>query len=160
MGGTERALLDLVERGKIRAWGVSNFDQPAMDQVWRRGATPACATNQVLYNLNRRGIEWDLLPAARSAGMPLMAYSPLDQANVLDRTALKAAATAIGTTPAALALAWVLRQPEVIAIPKSSRADRVQDFRAALDLSLPPEVLTTLDRAFPAPTRKTPLEVL
>jgi diketogulonate reductase-like aldo/keto reductase len=157
---TEAALLDLVQRGKIRDWGVSNFDGSAMTALWQRRPTPACATNQVLYNLSRRGIEWDLLPGAERAGMPLMAYSPLDQAHVLSHPAVASAATALATTPAAVALAWVLRHPTMVTIPKTAVPARVTEFRAALDLVLPSEVLTALERAFPAPTRKTPLEVL
>ncbi|TAD90339.1 MAG: aldo/keto reductase [Alphaproteobacteria bacterium] len=157
---TRAAFADLVRAGKIRHWGVSNFDPAQMRGVWDGPAGADCATDQVLYNLDRRGIEWDLLPEARRRAMPVMAYSPLEQARLLRHDALVRAGRELGTSAAAVALAWLLAQPGVIPIPKSSSVERVQEFRTALDLTLPGEITDRLDRAFPPPRAATPLAVL
>jgi len=144
----------LVASGKIRRWGVSNFDVDDMDEL----AAPACATNQVLYNLEERGIEFDLLPAAQRDALPVMAYSPVGCGGGLLRDrALADIAARLGASPARVALSWVLRQPGVIAIPKATDPVHVRDNRAALDLFLPPEILRELDQAFPPPRSKRPL---
>jgi diketogulonate reductase-like aldo/keto reductase len=151
--------LDAFERlmrdGKIRHWGVSNFDVGDMDDLPQRAVT-----NQVLYNLMRRGVEYDLLPWCRDRGIPVMAYSPLEQGRLLKNTTLKAVADRLSATPAQVALAWVLRQRGVMAIPKASHVDHLRENRAALRIELSPSDLAELDRAFPVPTRKSPLEML
>ena len=146
----------LQKAGKIRRWGVSNFDVDDLEEA----ASPAIATNQVLYNLRRRGIEFDLLPWCRDHGMPVMAYSPLEQGRLLEHRALAAIARRRDTTLAQIALAWVLRHRDVIAIPKASTIERVRENRAALDIELDPDDLRELDEAFPPPRRKIPLEML
>jgi diketogulonate reductase-like aldo/keto reductase len=117
-------------------------------------------TNQVLYNLSRRGIEYDLLPWCRAKGIPVMAYSPLEQGRLAKNRSLQRVATRLNATQAQVALAWVLRQKGVVAIPKGGRLEHVRENRAALDLQLAPEDLAELDEAFPPPTRKKPLEMI
>ena len=157
---TVRGFEDLAAAGKIRAWGVSNLD---LDEMTRLVALPggkACATNQVLYNLSRRGIEFDLLPWSQKRGMPVMAYSPVEQGRILGHKALRAVARRIGATPAQVALAWVLRQDGVVAIPKAATLSHVRENRAAQDVRLGKEDLAALDRAFSPPSSPTPLEMI
>jgi diketogulonate reductase-like aldo/keto reductase len=146
----------LRHRGLIRHWGVSNFDVSDMEQPGAASVT----TNQVLYNLNYRGIEYDLLPWCSTRRVPIMAYSPIDEGRLISHPVLESLASEHAATPAQVALAWVLRQPNVIAIPKSGDADHVVDNRAALDLHLTQDDLARLDVAFPPPTRRIPLEML
>ncbi|MEU9923112.1 aldo/keto reductase [Streptomyces griseoluteus] len=150
---------DLMEAGKIRYWGVSNFDVAGMTELTALPGGDAVAVDQVLYNLSRRGIEWDLLPWCREAGVTVMAYSPIEQGRLLGVEALEAVARALGATPAQVALAWVLQQG-VAAIPRSGSPDHVRENRGAVDLRLPTEALDILDRAFPPPSGPTPLEML
>ncbi|MFF9391308.1 MULTISPECIES: aldo/keto reductase [Streptomyces] len=150
---------DLMEAGKIRYWGVSNLDVAAMTELIALPGGDAVAVDQVLYNLSRRGIEWDLLPWCREAGVTVMAYSPIEQGRLLGTEALGAVARALGATPAQVALAWVLQQG-VAAIPRSGSPDHVRENRGAVDLRLPSEALDILDRAFPPPSGPTPLEML
>jgi diketogulonate reductase-like aldo/keto reductase len=150
----------LVQAGKIRHWGVSNLDIDDMEELAALPGGEACATNQVLYNLTRRGIEWDLLPWCRERAMPIMAYSPIEQGRLLRKKALKEVAARHGATPAQVALAWAMRDPLVIAIPKASDPQHVRENRAALQVQLTDSDLAGLDRAFPPPTRKQPLELL
>lgn len=154
------AFEELRRAGLIRSWGVSNFDTADMDELAALPGGGAVATNQVLYNLTRRGIEYDLLPWCRERGVPVMAYSPVEQGRLLGHRVLGQVAREHGATPAQVALAWVLRREGVVAIPKAGTAAHVRENRAALDLRLSAENLVTLDRAFPAPTRPAPLEVL
>ena len=154
---------NILERdGKIRRWGVSNFDVDDMDELVAldNGAGARVVTNQVLYNLTRRGIEHDLLPWCRARGVPVMAYSPLEQGRLVKHKALRTVAGRVRATPAQVALAWILRQPGVIAIPKAGHVERVNENRGALDLDLAPDDLTELEAAFPAPARKIPLEMI
>ncbi|MEO9899631.1 aldo/keto reductase [Nisaea sp.] len=145
--------------GKIGGYGVSNFDVAEM-AAWEKAAGPgACQTDQVLYNLSRRGIEWDLVPWARERMIPLMAYSPLEQGRLQDES-LDFVADKHNVTAMQVALAWVLRDPSVMAIPKASNPTHVQANRAALDLVLDDDDLALLDRSFPAPRRKQALEIL
>lgn len=147
--------------GKILRWGVSNFDVDDMEDVTGLPEGAACATNQVLYNLEARGIEFDLLPWCQGRKMPVMAYSPLGQAGrLLRHPALAAVAARHATTPAVAALAWVLRQKGVIAIPKASTAAHVRANLAAASLVLGEQDLAELDRAFPPPRRKQALGML
>jgi diketogulonate reductase-like aldo/keto reductase len=145
--------------GKIADFGVSNFDRTDMEDAARldKGLT---GSNQVLYCLSRRGPEFDLLPWMRQRSIPLMAYSPLDQGGLLRKPALKKLALEAGCTPAQLALAWLLAQSGVVTIPKSSSRERVKENFAALDVELSAKVLAELDRAFPPPKGKQPLEML
>ncbi|MFJ5517207.1 aldo/keto reductase [Streptomyces griseoluteus] len=150
---------DLMEAGKIRYWGVSNLDVAAMTELTALPGGDAVAVDQVLYNLSRRGIEWDLLPWCREAGVTVMAYSPIEQGRLLGTEALEAVARALGATPAQVALAWVVQQG-VAAIPRSGSPGHVRENRGAVDLRLPSEALDILDRAFPPPSGPTPLEML
>ncbi|MGC5000272.1 aldo/keto reductase [Streptomyces sp. DT195] len=150
---------DLMEAGKIRHWGVSNLDVAEMVTLTALPGGDAVAVDQVLYNLTRRGIEWDLLPWCREAGVTVMAYSPVEQGRLLTVEALGAVARALGATPTQVALAWVLAQG-VAAIPRSGSPDHVRENRGAMDLHLPAEALDALDEAFPPPSGPTPLEVL
>ncbi|WP_055619027.1 aldo/keto reductase [Streptomyces sp. JHA19] len=150
---------DLMEAGKIRYWGVSNLDVADMTELATLPGGDAVAVDQVLYNLSRRGIEWDLLPWCREAEVTVMAYSPIEQGRILGAEALGAVARALGATPAQVALAWVLEQG-VSAIPRSGSPDHVRENRGAVDLRLPTEALEVLDEAFPPPTAATPLEML
>jgi diketogulonate reductase-like aldo/keto reductase len=156
---TFEAFHRLREAGKIADFGVSNFDRGDMEDAARldKGLT---GSNQVLYCLSRRGPEFDLLPLMRKRSIPLMAYSPLDQGGLLRKPALKKLADEAGCTPAQLALAWVLAQPGVVTIPKSSSRDRVRENFGALEVKLSPALLAGLDRAFPPPKGKQPLEML
>ena len=157
--GTFEAFHKLKAAGKIGDFGVSNFDRDDMEDAadLDRGLT---GSNQVLYCLSRRGPEFDLLPWMRQRSIPLMAYSPLDQGGLLGKPALQALSQEIGCTPAQLAIAWLLAQPGVVTIPKSSSRARVQENFAALDVTLTPQIAAELDRAFPPPRRKQPLEML
>jgi diketogulonate reductase-like aldo/keto reductase len=157
---TLEAFATLREAGKIRHWGVSNFDGDDMAQLVALEGGTAVATNQVLYNLTRRGIEYDLLPWSRTHAIPIMAYSPIEQGRLLTHPALGRIARAHAATAAQVALAWVLREPGVIAIPKAGTLAHVRENRAALDLRLSAEDLAVLDRAFPPPDGPQPLEVL
>lgn len=145
--------------GKILRWGVSNLDVDDLEELG--AALPGCATDQVLYNLGARGIEHDLLPFCGTRGMPLMAYSPVGQGGALLRhPALAKVAARHGRTPAQVALAWTLRGPGVISIPKATTAAHVRENAAARDLVLTGTDLADLDAAFPPPRRKRPLEML
>jgi diketogulonate reductase-like aldo/keto reductase len=143
--------------GKIAGWGVSNFDVADMAELASVRGGSACAANQVLYHVGERGIEWQLLPDARRAGIAIMAYCPLGQGELLDEPVIVRLAARHGVDPAAICLAYLLAKPGVIAIPKSARADRVRGFAAALQVKLAAEDLQSLDRAFPPPRRKAPL---
>jgi len=151
---------DLVRAGKIRYWGVSNFDVPDMQKVAALAGGTAVASNQVLYNLTRRGIEYDLMPWSTQRTMPIMAYSPLEQGRLMEAPEIGRIAAAHAATPAQIALAWVLRNESLIAIPKASTRGHVEQNRTALDIHLTPAELAVLDRAFPPPGRKMPLEMI
>jgi diketogulonate reductase-like aldo/keto reductase len=154
------AVVTLRRAGKIRNYGVSNFGIADMAELWSLPGGAETATNQVLYNLTRRSIEWDLLPWCRERGVPVMAYSPIEQGRLLRRRGLSELARRRGVTPARLALAWLLARQPVIVIPKAGRPEHVRENRAALDLELTPAELAELDRAFPPPDRAKPLEML
>lgn len=154
---TVEAFERLKEQGKIRHWGVSNFDSDDMEELLALPAGRNCAANQVLYNLNQRGIEWQLLPECRKREIPIMAYSPLAQGPLARHRALAPIARKHGVAPATIALAWTIRASGVIAIPKTSDRDRMRENAAAADLILDRDDLAALDRAFPPPARKHPL---
>jgi len=147
----------LLRAGKIRHHGVSNLDAEEMRDWSSLPEGAAVATDQVLYNLAERGIEWDLLPWARKRAIPIMAYTPLGDRGMLKAPALAAVARRHGASPAQIALAWLLHQPGVLTIPKASTAAHVRENRAALELRLAPEDLAELDRAFPPPAGPSPL---
>lgn len=150
----------LQKAGKIRLWGVSNLDTDDMEELLATKGGTACAANQVLYNPGRRGPEFDLFPALRAARIPVMAYSPIEQARLPRGGALGAVAKKHGVDPFQVALAWVMRSGDVIAIPKASRIEHVEMNAAARDLVLDAEDLAAIDRAFPPPRRKVGLEML
>jgi diketogulonate reductase-like aldo/keto reductase len=155
---TVEAFAALAEAGKIRHWGVSNLDVADMREL---AALPGfCQTNQILYNLSRRGPEHDLLPWHASAGIPVMAYSPVEQGRLLDSPVLAEVGLRHDATAAQVALAWVLRLPQVNAIPKAGTVAHVRENAAALSLRLSAEDLADLDRAFPPPDGPEPLEML
>jgi len=146
--------------GKIRHWGVSNFDADDMAELAGLEGGGRCAANQVLYHLGSRGIEWDLLPACRERGIPVMAYSPLGQGAILGKPALAKVAARHGVTPAAVALAWVLRGEGVIAIPKAADLGHLEANARAAGLVLDEADLEDLDAAFPPPSRPSSLAML
>ena len=150
----------LIRSGDIRYWGVSNFDTDDMKELAELEGGTAVATDQVLYNLTRRGIEYDLLPWCREREVPVMAYSPIDQGRLVKHPGVARIARTRGATPAQIALAWVLRQPDVLAIPKGAQLDHVRQNRAALDIHLTREELMELEGDFPPPRRKISLEML
>jgi diketogulonate reductase-like aldo/keto reductase len=157
---TLAAFAALIGSGKIRSWGVSNFDVSDMEELLGLAGGAQVATNQVLYNLTRRGIAYDLLPWCRQHGLPVMAYSPIEQGRLLGQPVLRGVAARHGATPAQVALAWLLRQEGVLAIPKAATAAHVRENQATLDVCLTTDDLTELDGAFPPPTVKKPLEML
>lgn len=150
----------LREQGKIVRWGVSNFGTKDMQQLLALPEGHHCAVNQVLYNVGERGIEFDLRALCRRHRIGIMAYSPLHQGALLRDRALARIATSIGTTPAQLAIAWLLAQDHVIAIPQSSNVAHVSECRRAADLRLSRATLDAIDVAFPPPTSATPLAML
>ncbi len=150
----------LARAGKILDWGVSNFDIGEMGELSATHDGKACATNQVLYNLTRRGIEFDLMPWCRKRKIPIMAYSPIEQGRMLNHTALREVGSRHTASPAQVALAWLSRQDGVIVIPKASVLAHVEEDIAALDLKLTADDLATLDRAFPPPTKAKSLDML
>lgn len=159
LGETVEAMERLVDAGKILRWGVSNLDADDMEELVASGGN-ACATDQILYNLTRRGPEHDLLPWLAEHAIPTMAYSPVEQGRLVGHAGLCSLADEIGATPAQLALAWLLARDNVIAIPKAGRVAHVRDNRAAADLTLNASVLDRLDKLFPRPKGRVPLEML
>jgi diketogulonate reductase-like aldo/keto reductase len=149
----------LKRAGKVRDYGVSNFDKEDMEEAMAFPGGDEIATDQVLYNLKHRGIEWDLLPWCRERGIPIMAYSPIQQGKLLKHKQLGLIASRCGATPAQVALAWVLRQ-DVVAIPKASNLRHLRENRAALDLVLANDELAELARDFPPPRKEVPLEMI
>ncbi len=157
---TLSAFAALIKQGKIRHWGVSNFDMGDMNDLLVQKEGKICATNQVLYNITRRGIEFDLQPLCRKQKMPIMAYSPIEQGRMLKHPALVKLAQEKGATSAQIALAWLLRQKDVIVIPKTSSPDHMRENRAALDLKFTAADLAALDQAFPPPKKAESLAML
>lgn len=162
---TVEVMETLIAQGKIRRWGVSNLDYSDMQELMRVRGGDACAANQVLYHLGSRGIEYDLLPWCQQQAMPVMAYCPLAQAGrlrdgLLENSTVREIAAAHGVSAAQILLAWVISHQGVIAIPKASSVAHVQENAAALNITLSHNELARLDNAFPAPGRKTPLDVV
>jgi diketogulonate reductase-like aldo/keto reductase len=154
---TVEAFTTLVNGGLIRHWGVSNFGLSDLVELTNLPGGTEVEADQVLYNLCQRGIEWDLLPRCRDAGLPIMAYSPFEHGRMIDHPVLIEVAAEHGVTPPQVALAWVLRQEGVATIPKASTPEHVRDNRRAYDVHLTAEELARLDRAFPPPNRLHPL---
>ncbi|MBI1243723.1 MAG: aldo/keto reductase [Alphaproteobacteria bacterium] len=150
----------LKESGKIRAWGVSNLDVDDMEELAAVPGGKGCAANQVLYNLSRRGIEGGLLGWCRARGIPIMAYSPLEQARFPAAPGLAAVAKRHGASPAQIMLAWAARHPDAIVIPKSTRLEHLKENIAAMDIALGEADIADLDRAFPPPRGPQTLEML
>jgi diketogulonate reductase-like aldo/keto reductase len=157
---TLEAFQSLKRDGKIRYYGVSNFDQTDMEEISILPGGGELVTDQVLYNLTRRGIEWDLLPWCRGRHLPVMAYSPIEQGRILNHPRLKSVAARHETPSARVALAWLLRQPGLVVIPKAGNAAHVRENHAALTLTLTDQDLAELDAAFPPPRKKMALEML
>ena len=149
----------LVEQEKILNYGVSNFDHRAMTQAEATAGGPGIIANQVLYNVHRRGIEWDLLPWCEAREVAVMAYSPLDDGKLVHRPGLSAVARRHGVGEAVIALAWTLRQPSVVAIPKASNPDHVRANYAASSIILSDRDRADLDGDYPPPDRATPLTI-
>ena len=157
---TVSTLEELVRIGKIQRWGVSNFDVADMEELVAVPGGERCAANQVLYNLAHRGIEFDLLPWCVERRIPVMAYSPLDEGRLARHPALVMVASRLGVDPGQVALAWLLRNPGVITIPKATTTQHVRANRAAADILLDKEAVEVLEQAFPAPRRKRPLDMI
>jgi diketogulonate reductase-like aldo/keto reductase len=151
---------ELRRSGKIRHWGVSNFDVDDMEELLGVPAGENCATNQVLYNVTRRGPEFDLMPWMEARRMPLMAYSPIEQGRLPRGGALQSIARRHEANPFQIALAWLLNRSGVIAIPKASSVQHARENHRALEIRLTPEDLAAIDAEFPAPKRKRPLEMI
>jgi len=155
----------LQQQGKIGRWGVSNLDVDDMQALWREEGGSACATNQVLYHLASRGIEYDLLPWCQQHDVPVMAYCPLAQAGrlrkgLMNHPVVNEIARNHNATAAQILLAWVIRHQGVMAIPKAASIEHVKANAGALDITLTGEELRLLDNAFPVPAVKTPLDVV
>ncbi len=157
---TLETFMRLKDEGKILDYGVSNFDARGVARLWSRPGGGGIAANQVLYNLSERGIEFDLTPWCREHKVPVMAYTPLGQGAFLAEPVLAAVARRHDASAAQIALAWLLRQDGIIAIPKAGRAQHVRDNRKAAEIKLTPRDLRELDAAFPPPTRASPLAML
>ena len=150
----------LRDAGKIRHYGVSNLDLADMQALWRVPGAQSVATNQLLYNLTRRGIEWSLQPWLRERHIPVMAYSPLEQGRLLRNPQLSDFARCHGMTPAQAALAWLLAREDIIVIPKSIHRERLKENLGAVAFTLTLDQLAELDSLFPPPARAQALEML
>jgi diketogulonate reductase-like aldo/keto reductase len=157
---TVQGLQALQREGKIRHYGVSNLDLSDMEELWEVPGGDAVAVNQLLYNLSRRGIEWDLLPWLRERRVPVMAYSPIEQARLLRHPKLVGFARDCGMTPPQVALAWLLARDDIIAIPKTGHRERLKENVGALSHTLTAEQLAALDDIFPPPKGPRALEML
>ncbi|MCE6073705.1 aldo/keto reductase [Agrobacterium vitis] len=157
---TVDAFETLKRQGKIKAWGVSNFDVDDMEELFAVENGANCQANQILYNLSRRGVEYDLLPWCQERGLAIMAYSPIEQGRLLRHPELIHVAKANQATPAQVALAFLLERDNVLPIPKTTATTRIEENRGSVDLELTEDDLARLDAAFPPPQRKQPLEML
>lgn len=157
LADTVAAFETLRAQRRLRHWGVSNFDVSDMEELWRTTGGSACATNQVWYSVSQRGIEFNLVPWLSERRIPVMAYSPIDQAALARHAALRRVGQPIGATAAQVALAWTMRSGNVIAIPKAVRPEHLRENLAAASLVLDTAALQAIDAAFPAPRRKSGL---
>lgn len=160
---TLEAFQFLKDREEIRDYGVSNFDINDMEEANALPGGDGICTNQVLYNLKHRGIEWELIPWCKERNIPIMAYSPVGhnsvgQKRTFTNSAVKLIAERHNATPAQIALAWLLRRPELVVIPKSTQPQHIRENRAAHEIELTDQDVQELDKAFPPPDRKIPLE--
>jgi diketogulonate reductase-like aldo/keto reductase len=160
LADTIAAFEKLKKDGKIKHWGVSNFDASEMEELYELPKGNNCQVNQVLYNLLRRGVEWDLLPWCRSNKIVVMAYSPLEQGILLKNEKLRNIAQKTGIPEAQLSIAWTLRNGDVISIPKAASLEHVEQNIKAWEIILPKEILSELDEAFNPPTNKEALNIL
>jgi diketogulonate reductase-like aldo/keto reductase len=151
---------ELVAAGKIRHWGVSNFDMADLQELAALPGGREVASNQVLYNVSRRGIEYDLLPRARERGVNVMAYTPIEQGKVLRNSTLRDVAARHRATAVQVALAWVIRRDGVVAIPRTGSPEHVRENAGALAIELTQQDLDDIDRAFPPPTEPQSLEMI
>lgn len=154
---TVRAMVELQQEGKILHWGMSNLDVADMERILALPHGEDCAANQMLYNMRDRGVEYDLIPWSRQRQMPLMAYTPLGEGRLRDHETLVRIARRHDATPTQVMLAWVMRKPGLIAIPKTGSTAHVEENFRSLDISLTDEDLRDIDAAFPAPSHKIPL---
>ena len=157
---TVEAMESLVAAGRIARWGVSNFDVDDMQELWSVDGGTSCAANQVYYSITERGPAHSLLPWLREHGVALMAYSPLDQGALADDAALQALAERQGCSTAQMALAWLLAQAGVNALPKAVGEAHLRENLAAAELVLKDEVSAELSRRYPPPARKPPLAMV
>lgn len=148
---------ELRKAGKILSWGVSNLGVEDLNELKAIPGGENCTTDQVLYNLQERGLEFDLVPLCRQRQIPLMAYSPLFKGELKGKKALAEVATRHGRSPAQIALAWLLRNPDVVVIPKTAKKERVDENLAAIEIQLSAEDIAMLDKSFPPPKKATPL---
>ena len=155
---TVASMIELQQEGKIKAWGVSNMDVPEMERFYAVPGGVSCAANQILYNLAHRGVEYDLLPWCRERHLPVMAYSPADEGRLSRNPVLMEIAQKHEATPVQIALAWILRCPGMIAIPKAGSVTHVQENYRSLSIRLTAEDVDLLDGAFPPPVRKVHLD--
>ncbi|MCM2438138.1 aldo/keto reductase [Agrobacterium vitis] len=160
LADTVDAFETLKRQGKIKAWGVSNFDVDDMEELFAVENGANCQANQILYNLSRRGVEYDLVPWCQEHGLAIMAYSPIEQGRLLRHPELIHVAKANQATPAQVALAFLLERDNVLPIPKTTATTRIEENRGSVDLELTDEDLARLDAAFPPTQRKQPLEML
>jgi diketogulonate reductase-like aldo/keto reductase len=157
---TLEAFEKLAKRGDILSYGVSNFDTPDLEEAWALPFGSGIACNQILYNLKRRAVEYDLLPWCREHHVPVIAYSPVEQGRLLKDRKLREIAERHAATPSQLAIAWLLAQPEIIAVPKSAFLKHVEENRAAAEIELSADDLARIDAIFPRPKARKPLEML
>ena len=165
LSDTLEAFKLLKDSGQIRDYGVSNFDVADMEEALALPGGEGIATNQVLYNLAHRGIEWDLVGWSQGRRIPLMAYSPVgnnpaEQRRMFGNATTRAVASRHNVTPAQIALAWLLRHPDMIVIPKATQPQHIRENRAALEIKLLARDLKELDQAFPPPDQKIPLDMI
>jgi diketogulonate reductase-like aldo/keto reductase len=157
---TVAAFETLRAQGRIRHWGVSNFDVDEMEALWAVDGGSNCAANQVYYSLSKRGVEFNLLPWQRKQQVATMAYCPIDQGALVRSAALQPIAGRLDATPAQVALAWLVSRGDVIAVPKAVQERHLRDNFAAASIALDAATLADLDKAFAAPRRKVPLAML
>lgn len=157
---TVGAFEGLRQAGRIKRWGVSNFDSDDLDELFALGPGANCVTNQVYYSASRRGIEFDLLPAQRKLNMPVMAYCPIDEGHLARNADLATIGRRHGASAAQVGLAWLLRAPDVIAIPKAVKQEHLRENFGAASLTLSTDELAAIDRVFPPPKRKTSLTIV
>ncbi|MBY7144513.1 aldo/keto reductase [Virgibacillus sp. NKC19-3] len=162
---TIQSLERYVKDGRIRSWGVSNFDIKDMKEMWKIVGGKNCAANQVLYNVASRGIEYDLLPWQRKKSLPVIAYSPIAQGdtrgdNIIDNNVLQEIANQHHATVFQIMLAWTIRHGDVLSIPQSSDKKHIQENIDATSIQLSEEEMQLIDAEFPAPIRKMPLDII